>query len=181
VKGPRFLIVVVVATVAAVAYAPEAWAACSANPPRSPNAFNGTVVRLGLDDRQAFVRTDDGTLVEVDGGNVHVDAVGGEDFHFILDARYDIEPDNATAPFIVNDCTATTMIALPQHAVQPSSSTASPSSDALAPLTAVHVTSDTDPSWPLWLIGVLVAAVGLATALWVRRRRSGNPDGDLPR
>jgi hypothetical protein len=178
---PRLLIAVIVATVAAVAYAPEAWAACSANPPRSPNAFNATVVRLGLDDRQAFVRTDDGTVVEVDGGNVYVDAVGGEDFHFILDARYDVEPGNATAPFVVNDCTATTMIALPQHAVQPSSSTASPSSDALAPLTSVRVTSDTDASLPLWLSGVLVAIVGLALGLWVRSSRSGNPDGDLPR
>jgi hypothetical protein len=103
-------------------------AACSASPPLSPVGFDGTVVRIGLDDRQAFVRKDDGTTVEVDGGNVHSDGMSGEDFHFELGGRYRVEPENSAPPFLVNDCTGTTLLGMTSLPAVGSSSAVAPSS-----------------------------------------------------
>ena len=96
-------------------------AACAPSPSLSPYGFTGTVVRLGVDSRQAFVQKDDGTQVEVDGGSFGPGAgVSGEEYTFVLGGRYQIEPENSKPPFLVNDCTATTLLAV--TSVSPSTS-----------------------------------------------------------
>jgi hypothetical protein len=160
-----------------------AHAACSASPALSPDGFTGTVVRLGADDRQAFVQKDDGTQVEVDGGTIG-GGLSGEDFDFVLGARYQIEPENSRPPFLVNDCTATTRLGLTlatasATASAPASAVASaevPSAPAAALATTeltVLPTSSAHPDFVTGAIFVVIFAIllGIAYAVRVLRRR----------
>jgi hypothetical protein len=158
-----------------------AHASCAASPSLSPYGFTGTVVRLGPDDRQAFVQKDDGTQVEVDGGTIG-GGVSGEDFDFLLGARYQIEPENSRPPFLVNDCTATTRLGLtlatpsPSAPVSTSAPVGPPSPINAAPATAeltVFPTSTAQPDFVTGAIFVVIFALLLAFAYAVRvvRRR----------
>ena len=159
-------------------------AACSASPALSPYGFTGTVVRLGTDHRQAFVQKDDGSQVEVDGGSLGP-AIGGEDFTFVLGGRYQIEPENSHPPFLVSDCTATTLLAV--TSVSPSTSPSTPqapSAPASAPVSApaaapasaqltVFPTSSAHPDYLSIAVFVVIFALllGFAYAVRVLRRR----------
>lgn len=152
-------------------------AACAPSPSLSPYGFTGTVIRLGPDDRQAFVQKDDGTTVEVDGGSLGP-AIGGEDFDFVLGARYQIEPENSKAPFLVSDCTATKMltVAAVSPSTSPPSASGSVSSPSAAPATAeltVFPTSSAQPDFVTGAIFIVIFALLLALAYTVRvlRRR----------
>ena len=72
-----------IALVSASAASGVAYASCAGTPATSPYGFTGTVIRLGADDRQAFIQKDDGTQVEVDGGTIG-GGFSGEDFDFVL-------------------------------------------------------------------------------------------------
>jgi hypothetical protein len=156
-----------------------AHASCTGSPALSPDGFIGTVVRLGADDRQAFVQKDDGTQVEVDGGTIG-GGVSGEDFDFVLGARYQIEPENSRPPFLVNDCTATTRLGLTLATPSPSTpgSTSAPvglpspivSTPTTAELT-VFPTSSAHPDFVTGAVFVVFFAVLLAIALAVRALR----------
>lgn len=160
-------------------------AACSASPALSPYGFTGTVVRLGPDDRQAFVQKDDGTQVEVDGGTIG-GGFSGEDFEFMLGARYQIEPENSSPPFLVNDCTATTRLAptlatpstsaTPSAPVSTSAPVGLPSPISSAPATAELTVFPTASAHPDFVTGaifvvIFVLLVGFAYAVRVLRRR----------
>ena len=158
-----------------------AHASCAASPSLSPVGFTGTVIRVGADDRQAFVQKDDGTVVEVDGGTLGP-AIGGEDFEFALGARYQIEPENSKPPFLVNDCTATTRLGLtvatpsPSAPVSTSAPAGLPSPITSAPASAeltVFPTASAQPDFVTGAIFVLIFALLLAFAFTVRvvRRR----------
>jgi hypothetical protein len=156
-------------------------AACAASPALSPDGFVGTVVRLGFDDRQAFVQKDNGTQVEVDGGTIG-GGVSGEDYTFVLGGRYRIEPENSRPPFLVNDCTATTLLDVvsvspsPSPPVSAAASAAAPppigSAAASAELT-VFPTSSAHPDFVTGAIFVVIFAFLLSVAYAVRvlRRR----------
>jgi hypothetical protein len=166
-----------IALIGVTAVSGVAHASCAGSPSLSPYGFTGTVVRLGADDRQAFVQKDDGTQVEVDGG-VLGPAVSGEDFDFVLGARYQIEPENSKPPFLVNDCTATTRLGLTSPIPSPSASASTPlSSPVAAPATAELTVFPTSSAQPDFLTGaVFVVIFGLLLAFAfavrvVRRRR----------
>jgi hypothetical protein len=165
-----------IALVSANAASGIAYASCTGSPALSPNGFTGTVIRLGADDRQAFVQKDDGSQVEVDGGTIG-GGVSGEDIDFVLGARYQIEPENSTPPFLVNDCTATTRLDLAAASTSPSASplSAVPSPSA-APATAeltVFPTSAAHPDFVTGAIFIVIFLLLLAVAYPVRvlRRR----------
>jgi hypothetical protein len=157
-----------------------AYASCAGSPALSPNGFTGTVVRIGADDRQAFVQKEDGSQVEVDGGTIG-GAFTGEDFDFVLGARYQIEPENSKPPFLVNDCTATTRLGLtlatPSTSAAPASALASAgvsSAPAAASATAeltVFPTASAHPDFVTGAIFVLIFALLLAFAFAVRMLR----------
>jgi hypothetical protein len=138
------------------------------------------VVRIGADDRQAFVQKEDGSQVEVDGGTIG-GAFTGEDFDFVLGARYQIEPENSKPPFLVNDCTATTRLGLtlatPSTSAAPASGIASagvPAAPAAASATAeltVFPTASAHPDFVTGAIFVLIFALLLAFAFAVRMLR----------
>jgi hypothetical protein len=172
-----------IALVGVTAVPGVARAACAPSPSLSPYGFTGTVVRLGADDRQAFVQKDDGTQVEVDGGSFGPGAgVGGEDFDFVLGARYQIEPENSRPPFLVSDCTATTRLGLTLASPSPSAPASTsapvrpPSPISAAPATAeltVFPTSTAHPDFVTGAIFVVIFLLLLAFAYMVRvlRRR----------
>ncbi|MEA2674741.1 MAG: hypothetical protein QOI92_1933 [Chloroflexota bacterium] len=154
-------------------------ASCAASPSLSPHGFTGTVIRVGADDRQAFVQKDDGTVVEVDGGALGP-AISGEDFDFVLGARYQIEPENSKPPFLVNDCTATTRLGLTLATPSPSGPVATsapvglPSPIAAAPTSAgltVFPTASAHPDFVSGVIFVLIFALLLVFAFAVRTLR----------
>jgi hypothetical protein len=158
-------------------------AACAAGSPSlSPNAFKGTVVRLGADHRQAFVQKDDGTQVEVDGGSLGA-GHSGEEVVFVLGGRYQIEPQNSRPPFLVNDCTTTLLaVTAPSPDASPSpSSPATPSSALPSPIGSlvasaqmtVYQTSSAYPDFVTVAIFAVLSAILLAVAYLVRviRRR----------
>jgi hypothetical protein len=163
-----------------VAEAPGvAHASCAGSPALSPDGFTGTVVRLGTDHRQAFVQKDDGTQVEVDGGTIS-GGFSGEDYTFVLGARYQIEPENSRPPFLVNDCTATTRLGLtlatpPQSPpVSTSAPVGLPSPISAAPASAeltVFPTPSAQPDFVTGAIFVLIFALLLAFAFAVRTLR----------
>lgn len=165
-----------IALVGAIALPGAARASCAGSPSLSPYGFTGTVIRLGADDRQAFVQKDDGTQVEVDGGTIG-GGVSGEDFDFVLGAQYRIEPENSTPPFLVNDCTATTRLGLTLASPSPSVAAAGPASSPIAaPATAeltVFPTSTAQPDFVTGAIFVVIFVLLLAFAYTVRvlRRR----------
>jgi hypothetical protein len=171
-----------IALIGVVAVPGVAHASCTGSPVLSPDGFIGTVVRLGSDDRQAFVQKDDGTQVEVDGGTIGGGATG-EDFDFVLGARYQIEPRNSKPPFLVDDCTATTRLGLTSVSPSPSApvSTSTPvglpspivSTPASAELT-VFPTASAHPDFVTGAVFVVFFAFLLAITLAVRavRRRS---------
>jgi hypothetical protein len=157
-------------------------ASCTGSPPRAPNAFDGTVVRLGLDDRQAFVSKDDGTVVEVDGGPIAEGVATGEDYHFRLGGRYEIDPTNAEAPLLVNDCTATTLLAMTSLPPTASSSL-TPLSKSLTP---TIVLNDATPPGrhsdvvPIVVFVLVATALGLFGWRQIARRTASKPDADQP-
>jgi hypothetical protein len=166
-----------IALVSASAASGVAHASCAGSPALSPNGFTGTVIRIGADDRQAFVQKDDGTQVEVDGGTIG-GASTGEDFDFVLGAHYRIEPENSKPPFLVNDCTATTRldVAAESPSTSPPSASGSVSSPSAAPATAeltVFPTSSAQPDFVTGAIFIVIFALLLGFAYTVRvlRRR----------
>jgi hypothetical protein len=171
--------VLAIALIGANAVPGVAHASCTGSPALSPNGFTGTVVRLGADDRQAFVQKDDGTQVEVDGGTIG-GGFSGEDFDFVLGARYQIEPENSRPPFLVNDCTATTRLGLTSVSPSPSApvSTSAPvglpspivSTPASTELT-VFPTASAHPDFVTGAIFVVIFALLLAFAFAVRTLR----------
>ena len=157
-------------------------AACAPSPSLSPYGFTGTVVRLGADPRQAFVQKDDGTQVEVDGGSFGPGAgASGEDYTFVLGGRYQIEPENSRPPFLVNDCTATTLLAMtsvpPSPSVSPSTPVSAPvSAPAAAPASAQLMVFPTSSAHPDYLsiavfVVIFLLLLGFAYAVRVLRRR----------
>jgi hypothetical protein len=168
-----------IALIAAVVLTGVANASCAVSPSLSPYGFTGTVIRIGADDRQAFVQKDDGTQVEVDGGSIG-GGFSGEDFEFVLGARYQIEPANSKPPFLVNDCTATTRLGLTVATPSPSAPVStsatgglpSPIGSASAELT-VFPTASAQPDFVTGAIFVLIFGLLLAFAFAVRvlRRR----------
>ncbi len=171
-----------IAVISASAASGVAYASCAESPTLSPNGFTGTVIRIGPDDRQAFVQKDDGTQVEVDGGTIG-GASTGEDFEFVLGARYRIEPENSKPPFLVNDCTATALLAATSASPSPvgpestSVPVGSPSLISAAPATAeltVFPTSSAHPDFVTGAIFIVIFLLLLAftyTVRVVRRRR----------
>jgi hypothetical protein len=165
-----------IALISAIALPGVARASCAVTSSHSPYGFTGTVIRLGADDRQAFVQKDDGTQVEVDGGTIG-GAFTGEDFDFVLGAQYRIEPENSKPPFVVNDCTATTRLGLTLATPSPAVAASGPvSSPIAAPATAeltVFPTSTAQPDFVTGAIFILIFALLLAFAYAVRvlRRR----------
>jgi hypothetical protein len=153
-------------------------AACAPSPSLSPYGFAGTVVRLGVDSRQAFVQKDDGTQVEVDGGSLGA-GHSGEEYTFVLGGRYQIEPENSRPPFLVSDCTATTLLGVVSLSPSPSASASAPvASPAAAPASAELTVFPTSSAHPDFLsIGVFVVIFALLLALAyavrvLRRRRN---------
>lgn len=164
-----------IALVSARAASGVAYASCASSPALSPNGFTGTVVRLGADDRQAFVQKDDGSQVEVDGGAIG-GAVTGEDFDFVLGARYQIEPENSKPPFLVNDCTATMRLDVAAASLSPSAPVGLPAPISAAPATAeltVFPTSAAHPDFVTGAIFIVIFLLLLAFTYAVRvlRRR----------
>jgi hypothetical protein len=162
-----------IALVSASAASSIAYASCTGSPASSPNGFTGTVIRIGPDDRQAFVQKDDGTLVEVDGGTIG-GGFSGEDYTFVLGGHYRIEPENSKPPFLVNDCTATTR--LDAVAGSPSPASTIVSSPSAAPATAeltVFPTSAAHPDFVTGAIFIVIFLLLLAFTYAVRvlRRR----------
>ena len=152
-------------------------AACAPSPSVSPYGFTGTVVRLGIDDRQAFVQKNDGTQVEVDGGSLGT-GHSGEEYTFVLGGRYQIEPENSRPPFLVSDCTATTLLGVVSLSPSPSASaSASVASPAAAPASTeltVFPTSSAHPDFVTGAIFIVIFALLLAFAYagrLLRRRR----------
>jgi len=156
--GPGFAIAV---------SATPAQASCTGSPARAADAFNGTVVRLGIDDRQAFVRTDAGSVVEVDGGAAGLDVSSGEDYHFVLGGRYVIDPSNAVEPYLVNDCTATTLLGM----------TSVPATPTRALVASTALTTR-ESWWPVLrdaaviLVLTVLALVAIRRRIWRRTRRA---------
>jgi hypothetical protein len=180
-RGIGAAVVVAIALIGANGVPGVAYASCAGSPALSPNGFTGTVIRLGADDRQAFVQKDDGTQVEVDGGTIG-GGFTGEDFDFVLGARYQIEPRNSSPPFLVDDCTATTRLGLtvanpsPSAPVSTSAPAGLPSPIASTPATAeltVFPTASAHPDFVTGAIFLLIFALLLAFAFTVRvlRRR----------
>jgi hypothetical protein len=165
-----------IALVGVTAVPVVAHASCAGSPALSPYGFTGTVIRLGADDRQAFVQKDDGTQVEVDGGTIG-GGFTGEDFDFVLGAQYRIEPENSKPPFLVNDCTATMRLGLTLASRSPSVAASGPlSSPIAAPATAeltVFPTSSAQPDFVTVAIFIIIFALLLVVAYAVRvlRRR----------
>lgn len=151
-----------------------AHASCTGNPALSSDGFIGTVIRLGSDDRQAFVQKDDGTQVEVDGGTIGR-GFTGEDYTFVLGARYQIEPRNSSPPFQVDDCTATMQLGLALATLSPSGSPSTPaSSPSVAPASAeltTYPTASAHPDFVSIAVFVVLLALLLAVAYIVRALR----------
>jgi hypothetical protein len=187
------------ATAAALGATPGvANAVCAAGSPSlSPNAFTGTVVRLGVDHRQAFVQKDDGTQVEVDGGTLGPDVHSSDEVVFVLGGHYEIDPGNSRSPFEANDCTTTLLgvvaLASPTPTASPSPSTsgspssgspssgstptsATPTSALPSPIRSlvasaqmtVYQTSSTYPDFVTVAIFAVVSAILLSFAYLVR-------------
>jgi hypothetical protein len=161
-----------------------AWASCVGSPAKSPDGFVGTVVRLGADHRQVFVEKDDGTQVEVDGGTIN-GGLSGEDFTFVLGGRYDIEPENSRPPFLVNDCTATTLLGMTSVPAAATSAAAATSPVRQSPATPTRVlvasaVLTTHKSWwpvlrdaAVILALIVLALVAIRRGIWRRRRSPG--------
>lgn len=151
-------------------------AACAPSPSVSAYGFTGTVVRLGIDDRHSFVQKNDGTQAEVDGGSLGA-GHSGEEYTFVLGGRYQIEPGNSRPPFLVSDCTATTLLGVGSLSPSPSASASAPvASPAAAPASAeftVFPTSSAQPDFVTGAIFIVIFALLLAFAYAVRvlRRR----------
>lgn len=175
------LVALAIALIGVTAVSGMARAACAPSPSLSPYGFTGTVVRLGVDSRQAFVQKDDGTQVEVDGGSLG-SGHSGEEYTFVLGGRYQIEPENSRPPFLVSDCTATTLLAV--TSVSPSPSTpppplaSTPVASPAAPASTEFTVFPTASAHPDFLsIAIFVVIFGLllaVTAIFrvVRRRRN---------
>jgi len=167
---------VAIALIGASASSGVAHAACAPSPSLSPYGFTGTVVRLGIDDRQAFVQKDDGTQVEVDGGSLGA-GHSGEEYTFVLGGRYQIEPENSRPPFLVSDCTATTLFAITSASPSPSAPVSSSvSSPSAAPATAEFTVFPTSSAHPDYLsiaifVFIFVLLLAFAFAVRVLRRR----------
>jgi hypothetical protein len=180
-RAPVTAAMLAIATAATIAVSSTpALASCAASPAKAPDAFVGNVVRLGIDDRQAFVREDDGTVVEVDGGTVAENVASGEDFHFRLGGRYEIDPTNAEPPFLVNDCTATTLLTM--TTVPPvASALAARTPAALTPTILLNGrTSGRHDAVPIVVCFVVVAALGLFLWRQVVHRSTNKRDADEP-
>ncbi len=165
-----------IAVVSASAASGVAHASCAGTPATSPYGFTGTVIRLGADDRQAFIQKDDGTQVEVDGGTIG-GGFTGEDFDFVLGAQYRIEPENSKPPFLVNDCTATMRLGLTLASPSPAAAASGPvSSPSAAPATAELTVFPTSAAHPDFVTGAMFVVIFLLLlaftyAVRVLRRR----------
>jgi hypothetical protein len=84
-------------------------ASCAAGQPlRSAHAFPGVVTETRSGGRLALVRTDDGRVVSVRGGETRV--VTSVDRTYMVGARYEFHPTNAASPYEDNACTATRLL-----------------------------------------------------------------------